>query len=207
MTDENPSLEAIAYHEAGHAVAVWAVHRPIHRVSIIPDEEQGSFGHTKWRGIVIASDTSWFAFTARQLGQLQETIIVLLAGMIAEQKYRRAERINIAHSSSDAQEAIEIIQRVTGSTQEASKLLEWLWFRAVNVIDLHWPAVEAVAAHLLKRRKLGRRKVFDIILQAIVAQGRAAADSAGHALTAGAGGAVSATGDAEAERTHRQCKG
>jgi ATP-dependent Zn protease len=38
-------LERTAYHEAGHAVAAYVVHRGNRSVSIIPDESDGTLGH------------------------------------------------------------------------------------------------------------------------------------------------------------------
>src|SRR6185437_15760265 len=66
-------MEAVAYHEAGHAVAALLLHRPLRYVTIVPDKARGTLGHD---------------LTPRRRTILEREIMVLLAGEVAEREFR-----------------------------------------------------------------------------------------------------------------------
>ncbi len=39
--------KAVAYHEAGHAVAAFYLHMPVYKATIKPDSERGTDGHVR----------------------------------------------------------------------------------------------------------------------------------------------------------------
>src|SRR5438105_15316205 len=72
---EPPFDEAVAYHEAGHAVAALALGRPVHQVSILPDRER--LGQCEFGKGVFRPSEDW----------LEREILISLAGVAAEARH------------------------------------------------------------------------------------------------------------------------
>jgi hypothetical protein len=79
------SDRATAYHEAGHAVALWAQGLRFRRASILPDAKEGTLGH------VAHGFPKWFNpeldCSARHRILTENHTVVALAGEIAEKRF------------------------------------------------------------------------------------------------------------------------
>src|SRR5579872_813652 len=72
---ELPYDEAVAYHEAGHAVVALTLGRPIHSVSILPDRV--NLGMCEFKKGVFRPSEDW----------LEREILIALAGIAAEARH------------------------------------------------------------------------------------------------------------------------
>lgn len=78
-------LEPTAFHEAGHAVAPFAVGRTFQHVTIVPDDEDESLGHVQWRRRrPSGGDTR----RARERAYVLDTLVVMLAGVEAQAQFQ-----------------------------------------------------------------------------------------------------------------------
>ena len=80
MSDEDPKLLATAWHEAGHALVAAIVGRPIQKVTITPANLQTGgvrLGAVKFQKGRSKSTNDW----------LEDEVLILLAGMVAESKF------------------------------------------------------------------------------------------------------------------------
>jgi hypothetical protein len=166
---ERTKLERTAYHEAGHAVAAYVLHRALGHVSIEP--ERGSLGHMKTRRF----EESFQPDAEVKRGtreRLEKEIMVCLAGPIAERRFvGRLRQDTIVGASRDFNDAARCADCLCGNSEETDAYLAWLSVRATNLIKLawHWRAIQTLAEALLEHRRIGHRKVREIIKQAFYA--------------------------------------
>ena len=166
MCDED--LRRTAYHEAGHAVASYAVGRKFVRASIVEsDEAAGSVLHT---GL---SESTWDRLESGNTSDLrirslrEKEIICAYAGIAAEEivyessEYERAE--------SDRTTISNHVFKVASGEEEAGAYAEWLRIRTLNMLRKpEWlEALHAVANALLQCNTLSYRRTRRIIRDAI----------------------------------------
>ncbi len=151
--------KAIAYHEAGHAVAAWSCRLKILKISIIPDDElSGKVRHVSpLKGIRLDIDGS-----PRADGKAKDAIIICLAGPEAQRRHN-PRSVRRWHASSDYDAAVDLALRVCGSGPSTTAYLRWLGIVAKDLINSRWPMVEKVAAELLVREELSAADV-DVLL-------------------------------------------
>lgn len=141
-----------AIHEAGHAVAAFALGGPrVVKVSIL--NEGTSLGRVslaipaaRWEELRSQADGS----ATRE--QVECLVTVLLAGIAAERNARL--RGSWRYAEDDLLRAYRHLSRLAGSEEEASAYLGWLLERARNVVALHARAVRALAHALLRDGEL-----------------------------------------------------
>ena len=138
-------LLSIAFHEAGHAVAAFALGVPVRLASIVPDEDGAP--HVIWAKI---QDFCW-----------QNRVIILLAGGIAQRHHNPESRRGDAD---DLQQAVDTIDRLARPNDHRK------WFAALaqeaeDIITRWWPAVEALAEALMQQRTMSGREVTACILK------------------------------------------
>jgi hypothetical protein len=155
-------LTRTAYHEAGHAVASFLTGAAIQAVSIVPEgDDLGSVTHRpfpKWFQPDVEGD-------ARHRHLIERRIVVLFAGKEAERRY--SGRVSPGVAASDYRTAVNLATYVADGEQ-TGPFCEWLRVRAKCLVTMHyWPLVEAVAAELLKRRRLTGKQVREIIRAAM----------------------------------------
>jgi hypothetical protein len=158
-------LQRAAYHEAGHAVASYLVHRRLACVSIVPNPDDNTLGHCEYRNLATFKPDA--PLTSRFRSQIEKLITVLLAGAMAE--CLRTGRIYRKGSDDDMTQAYDAAMCLFDEEKEARAFVNWLWERTRNLIgyEPHWAAVETLAKELRERRFIGERLARQIIRESI----------------------------------------
>src|SRR5713101_6138541 len=130
--------EAVAYHEAGHAVVALALGRPVRRVSVLPDREQ--LGHCEFGKGVFRPSEDW----------LEREILIALGGIAAEARHTGDYAWDAADR--DRQYVRQLAMRRAGERQ-AERLERRLLAKAEHLLAQEglWRAVKLIAAELLQR--------------------------------------------------------
>jgi ATP-dependent Zn protease len=141
-----PTAEATAYHEAGHAVAALALDRPVRKVSIRPDRDRlgiCSFGKALFR-----PSEDW----------LEREVLIALAGLAAEARHTGSyDRVGAAR---DLRYARELALQRAGNERQAERLERRLLAKAENLLDreANWRAVQQMAAELVRAGEISGRQ-------------------------------------------------
>lgn len=163
MENENYELDAIAYHEAGHAVMAFLIGTPIKYATVIPDKEYIGMVRIspryKVEDVMSLSPIDW-----KMQKIIESDIMVKLAGQLAEAKYLGKEIDDVL---TDHETSVSMMDNIVSSDEELDAYYDWLTIRTRNFIvsPRNWPIVEAVAKELLIHKQLSGRKVRRIILQ------------------------------------------
>ena len=135
---------ATAYHEAGHAVVALAHDRPIHRVSVLPN--QLHLGICEFRKGVQRGSVDF----------VEQEILISLAGMAAEARHtgrhdRAAAGRDLRHARTMA------LQRAT--EKQLDRYERRMLSKVENLMndDALWAAVESIAAELMKHGQISGR--------------------------------------------------
>ena len=136
--------EATAYHEAGHAVLALALGRPVHQVTILPNQDR--LGQCAFRkGTLRPSEDL-----------VEREMLISLGGVAAEARHTG----NYAWSSAarDWQYVRGLAVRRAGE-RRAERLIRRLLAKAEHFLaqEGHWRAVELIAAELLRRGAISGR--------------------------------------------------
>ena len=155
------SLSAVAYHEAGHAVAHIFLYHPIRKVTIRPDEKAGSAGLCQRKGPSYLKAIDVHISAAKQ-ARILDNIKALLAGNVAQ---RRFNKRSVRHwqASSDFQEAFDLASRLTDVPKGVELLLAWLRHETECLVALRWPQIQAVASALLEHETLTGEQVRAVL--------------------------------------------
>src|SRR5450759_1801700 len=165
------SVEATAYHEAGHAVMTAACNRKIHSATIIPrDDANGGVEHENHlRGIKLKFNNGYPA----RLRAEDAIMICLAAGIAQLRAFPRSLRR--WHTHPDYVRAMSTARSICGSPDEAAAFLKWLDLRTHSILDVRWFQVEAVAAALVERKRLTGAEITRLMTTASRAAKRPAA--------------------------------
>jgi ATP-dependent Zn protease len=133
-----PSREATAYHEAGHAIVALALGRPIHRVTILADRER--LGNCAFGKAVFRPSEDW----------LEREALIALAGLAAEARFTGAYELDGA--ARDRQYVAGLALQRTGDARKAERFERRLLSKAEYLLgrEENWRAVERLAAELLR---------------------------------------------------------
>ncbi len=147
VTDAAPIPEfdrVTAYHEAGHAVVALYLGRPVHRVSVLPNQEL--LGKCEFRKGVFRPSDDW----------LETEILISLGGMAAEARLtgtydRLAAGRDLAHARKLA------LQRAT--ERQLDRYERRMLAKTENLLadDGLWRAVELIAEQLVKLGSISGR--------------------------------------------------
>jgi ATP-dependent Zn protease len=152
--------EATAFHEAGHAVAAYALGRAFTRVSIRPN------GHTSGR-CSFRPPGDWFRPDIRidssTRNGLEERIIISLAGPEAEARFRGDYDRHAAQE--DIDRALDHACYMTDDPLEASAYIEWLRLRTTNLMKRpgFWSTVKVLAERLLQEGEVTYRSAKGLL--------------------------------------------
>jgi len=159
-----------AYHEAGHAVAAYTLRLPMQETSLVENED--SLGRMALAPPPASfQPETWYGEDRRMERRIEAHIICALAGPAAEAHW--AGRRSHAGAHDDYQKAMYLAGwAVSDSSGEGvRRYVAWLQYRAEALVQgaRHWPVIEALAAQLLARRRLGTRQTRAVITEAITA--------------------------------------
>lgn len=133
-----PSFDAAtAYHEAGHAAVALALDRPVHRVSVLPNQEL--LGKCEFRKGVQRPSDDW----------IETEILISLAGMVAEA--RHTGRYDREAAGRDLRYARKLML-YRASERSLDRFERRMVAKTENLLndDGVWRAVELMAAELMK---------------------------------------------------------
>lgn len=148
---------AVAYHEAGHAVIGQKLGVPVRRVSIEPTEA--------YRGMVLIDDPvrgikDGDETSDRARLRVERTIIVRLAGPVAQRKHRPSSWRRY-HGSDDYRGLAGLAACFyDGETLDA--FIRWLELRTQDLVEIHMSAIDRVAQALLERKTLTSDEIKEI---------------------------------------------
>lgn len=153
-------LEQVAYHEAGHAVVARWLHLKFKMVTIVPGED--SLGHLLHVPTPRSENPELNPWTDRMRLQMERYAMCALAGVAAQRRLRPSS-VRSYHGSVDYANVVKRLDCFAGDDKEITLWARLLAHRVRNLIALRWPAVEAVAAALLERKRLTGDEVRDVI--------------------------------------------
>jgi hypothetical protein len=164
------ALAATAYHEAGHAVVAVEMHRPLRRVTVVPDGARKTLGCCEQ-----APWPRWFRRQPRRERDnrtrdfIEAQALIDFAGGIAEARFKGSRRR--LGACRDRNNALTLLERLSGSRKECEAYAAWLYARTENLLaqGYVWRMVEAVAAELLRKGTLSGRQLRACCSQAFAA--------------------------------------
>ena len=162
LSNRKRQESAIAYHEAGHAVACRFMGVKVKSATIVPkkDEYQGCVQHeSMFRGLRPDIELS-----GRARLQIERNIIISLAGAAAQRRHNKKSWRSY-HSSSDFRSAANLASHVCDSKANINAFLRWLEVRTDELIAAQWPAVHRIAEVLLERKTVPGDEIVALILE------------------------------------------
>jgi hypothetical protein len=147
----NLSIEEIAHHEAGHAVAAIRFRKSFQYVTIDPND------YSRGRLMFKTSFNPGFILNMRTRVLCENNAIIALAGPIAGA--RSCNRKTGRGASVDFDYAVAMIGHICSCPEEAKAYIAWLKARSRMFVHatITWAQIEAVARELLTRPKGERR--------------------------------------------------
>ena len=134
MTDSS-AREAVAYHEAGHAVISMKLGYRCLYVTIVPDGDR--VGHVCCEDPLVGGHDD----------KIKHALKVLIAASIAESKHVGSR------SSGDADDRVKAtnlaLLATNGDTEHAEALIDEMIDEARKLVEQHWPDIEKLAEQLL----------------------------------------------------------
>lgn len=171
LGEADSELESIAIHEAGHAVVGVALGLVLLAIDVEPDE-LGGRGHTSFEPagpwFEEAGDSSRAAAGSELAGRrakfIERVVTTYLAGYAAESKQNGRDALDSA--GFDFREAVmDWLNLELLNDEERTVRLATLRDRAKALVERHenWQAIEALAAELLRRRRLSGQEVRTLL--------------------------------------------
>jgi ATP-dependent Zn protease len=164
---ERQRLRAVAYHESGHAFAMWRGRLPFESITIEPTED--------YLGRVLSArlrlrDDHVYNMSPVTRDRLERLIVSLLAAREAQRLFSRSGRYSHVDARDDRRQAVDIVLRIVPSELQARHYFGWLRQRAEDLVEQapSRKAIEALAETLLKeRRTLTGKEAVDVMRAAI----------------------------------------
>jgi len=141
---QSNQLTATAYHEAGHAIVCHKLGFRVVRVTIVPTTS--SVGHCTHENMLRRVHLEYGNYGRLRL---EKTIMVCLAGQIAQRLWR-PRSVRHYHSHSDFRQAADLALHINCSETAASAYLEWLSVRTKEIVGSSWRVIQAMATDLLE---------------------------------------------------------
>jgi Peptidase family M41 len=147
-------LIATAYHEAGHAVIALALGKAIERVTILPN--QCYLGACQIQKGRIKPTKDW----------LEDEMLILLAGMVAEARF--TGRLCTQGAAQDLRGVRRLAMMRAAGERQIERLERRMLDKTEYMVndDIHWSAIEAIAAELLKKETISGRAARHFFEQA-----------------------------------------
>lgn len=157
--DGDPQKTATAWHEAGHAVMALALGRPIRKISIVPSRRAG--GERQLGSCRI--DRGRF----RPSGDwLEDEVLILLAGMVAESLVTRQYcRLG---AGEDLRQARQLLGQRAGSGRQIERLEQRMLDKAEHLLSdpARVRAIQLIAEELQEKETISGRAARHFFQQA-----------------------------------------
>lgn len=155
-------LTAVAYHEAGHAIAMLDREIPFKYVTIQPSSDSLGYVQTD-RGDLLRLAKLYARRTKTPHFQLRmlNYAIVCLAGGEAEKRYRG--RYNHVGADQDYRAAVNFVDHIAWDPDEIELHLKLADFRAELIIENRWDQVVTIAEALLEKQHLTDQEVISLL--------------------------------------------
>jgi hypothetical protein len=154
-----------AHHEAGHAVVF---HRLGHRVTEAEIHSTGGYVRVSdcdYRTTLPARPDGLYS-GVELVNAARPDVVGRLAGPVAEARHRGLEQLRECwrqgESNTDLGDVENWLRQVV-HPDEFDSAAEWVTAHAVWLVNENWPAIERVAAALLRRRVLNGEQVAELI--------------------------------------------
>ena len=156
------ATEALAHHEAAHAVVSYALDLRFKYVTVLPSED--ALGHIRH-----IRHPKWFKPdidpSSRAKAYAERHIVTALAGQIGESVFLGKRPKLGQQVNSEAVDMASLFCGGSDATLEAH--LNYCWCMAKALVDLHWSQIQALAAALLERKTIRYRAAVEIISTAV----------------------------------------
>jgi hypothetical protein len=153
----------IAHHEAAHAVFHLKLGLRQGRATIKPDKSRGELGHAEMRRPKWINDQPATVRDKQRLRlQAENEILALLAGRIAQSKYK-GRTILWGHESDYGAVADLALSFISYDPDIHHAFLVYCEKVARASVDAWWPEIQAVARALVGRMTLTRREIQSVI--------------------------------------------
>jgi ATP-dependent Zn protease len=152
--------EGIAYHEAGHAVVAAVLQLSIGRrgLSIATSKTHSILGCDHLMARLRERSSSTIA--AADKSHIEAWTIASLAGDAAELKLDGKQRFARHH---DYQQALGLSAHISSSFEQQDARIEVARIGAKDLVEINWPAIQAVAKELLSKKKVSRAELKEIV--------------------------------------------
>ena len=158
---QTKQLKAIAYHEAGHAVAAKYHGLAAKSLSIIPDQNSlGRYIHQPYfRNIDPSYDAS-----PRAQRRIENMVIVSLAGPQAQRRCHPRGHWK-RNAQGDWEQAVKLLGYLCGDEEEVGLYCALLDYRACSFLNEPdvWECIGVVADALLAHKELKGKQITEII--------------------------------------------
>lgn len=162
MGHEGKRRQETAFHEAGHAAMALTLGRPIRRIVMTPNEEDGSEAAVhQHRQPTFLNDLDFYLGNGWK--KAVPKLLSLFAGPVSQQMFT-GEWDHVG-AASDNEQIFQIVERVTINDAEAAALRQWAFERTKNLLrrpDV-WRRVRLIAAELMTRDTITGKDVSKIV--------------------------------------------
>ena len=152
--------EAVAYHEAGHAIVAWRRHLRLLEVTIEPTRIYS--GRVRFAKLFREHELETSNADRLRI-KVEDFALMCLAGPAAQRKYN-PRSIGLAWHG-DHEQAQKILRDYTGSDNEEylRTYYKLIAIRARDFVACNWKWIDMLARELLARRNMSRRDFEELI--------------------------------------------
>lgn len=152
-------LRATAYHEAGHAVMAMIVGRPVHKLTIASGQLQTGgvrLGACEMKKGKAKASNDW----------LEDTVLILLAGMVAEGHF--TGRYSPSGAAQDLQAVRQLLNQRVSNDRQLERLQRRLLDKAEHLLadESATKAIATIVQELLQKQTISGRAVQHFFNQA-----------------------------------------
>lgn len=140
----------VAYHEAGHAIAYFALDIPFDKICIVPDGDSAGAVHHP----IVDDPDGWDMDEDEKSVLIDKHVMICFAGGLAQERFSGS--YDEDGCEQDRFDAIDYASRRCNSTEESEAYLNWLQIRTKNLVNhpVRWFQIQRLAEAMLDRQEL-----------------------------------------------------